>query len=64
MDKVCAAGDRFVTRGAADDCAEKLSSETGKKHEVKTESENVSDGLPAVVMQTFYKVIEGRAEKK
>lgn len=52
----------FFTKGQkeADTCAAALTKNTGKVHGVTSFTENISDGLPARVLVTYYKVIAGK----
>ena len=44
--------------GAAKKCAEFLTRSTNLPHVVESQTENIGDGFPAVVSQTYYRVVE------
>lgn len=47
-------------RQKADECADYRSHTTGKSYYVNTTCENISDGMPPVVLACYYNVLEGK----
>lgn len=66
VNNTCAAGSIYFSREKAYDCATELSAKaagSNSTYTVKAVYENISDGLPARVMRTYYEVIAGTTQK-
>lgn len=62
----CFAGSVYFSKEKAQTCAAELNTKTAgsnSTYTVKAVHENISDGLPARVISTYYKIIAGTTQK-